>query len=280
MSGSFSPRWSRSNHSHEKLGPQEGQNTAKTSTVLASPFQSFCQIVTPLHFQTTYQYPLLVWLHSAGASELQIEQILPHISSRNYVGVGVRATYATDVQGSGFDWQSSQNGVRKACQNIFDAIEMTSRRHSIHPDRIILAGLGSGATMACRVAMQHPNAFAGVIRMSGRLETAGCGLGKFNQLRQRRLPMLWQQAMDGVDDDSAQLRRDITTAQWLQAQVEIRQYPGNDVVNTAALKDIDRWCFDKIVTPSPATDSSTAADTVNIELIQGSELKMVEFSAN
>lgn len=134
--------------------------------------------------------------------------------------------------------------------------------------------------MACRVAMQRPNDFAGVVRMSGRLDAEGCGLGKFNQLRQRRLPMLWQQAINGVDDESEQLQHDIKMAQWLQAQVEIRQYAGNDVMNTAALKDIDRWCFDKIVNPSPAPASTLLSKPVNIELIRGSELKMVEFSAN
>lgn len=280
MSGSFSPRWSRSSHADETSVHASERGRSESSTALALAEKSFCQVVLPLHFQPNYQYPLLIWLHSAGSNERQVEQVLPHISARNYLGVGVRATQATDVRGCCFDWQSSKTGLRMACQKISKAIELITKNHSIHPQRLILAGLGSGATMACRVAMECPDDFAGVIRMSGRLDTAGCGLGKFHQLRQRRLPMLWQQAMNGIDDDSKHLQRDITTAQWLQAQVEIRQYPGNDVMNTAALRDIDRWCFDKIMNPSPAPDSSVSDNPVNIALIQGSELKMVEFSAN
>lgn len=279
MSGSFSDRWTRCNHSDNATTNGTSKPFNQTSTAIA-PTNSPCQILTPLHYQSGYQYPLFVWLHSAGSDQQQIERVLPHISTRNYVGLGVQATMATDVRGRCFDWQSSQSGVNKACQKIRDAIELTQKEHSIHPDRIILAGLGSGATMACRVALESPNEFAGVIRMSGRFGTKGCGLGKFNELRQRRLPMLWQQAINGIDDDAGHLHSEIVAAQWLQAQVEIRQYVDNDVMNTTALKDIDRWCFDKIMNPPPADGNSTVSDVANVQLIPGSDLKMVEFSAN
>ncbi|SMP53561.1 phospholipase/carboxylesterase [Neorhodopirellula lusitana] len=286
MSGSFSRRWSLGDSSHaeqsqdvQTVGDPPLQTPGDAASNYALGKNQGVQILTPVHYQHGYQYPLLVWLHSAGHNERQVEKVLPHISTRNYVSVGVRATKATDVRGAGFDWTNSRNGVAKASQSVFNAIELAKETFSIHPERVILAGFGSGATMACRVAMQNPESFAGVVRMAGQFPTAHGVVGdgiieNFKALRQRRMPMLWQQAINGVDDDPDQLQLDIASAQNIQAQVEIRQYRNEDVMNTAALKDIDRWCFDKIFSPQPAEESTS------LNLIRGADLKRVDFSSN
>lgn len=288
MNGSFSHRWSLSNYSTKQTldapPPPIGFSAGRSSSSIQPPRQAV-QLVTPLHFQVGYQYPLIVWLHSAGHNERQIEQVLPHISTRNYVGVGVRATQATDVRGCGYDWQRSAAGLNQAVRSVCEAIDAIAVEVSIHPERIILAGLGSGATMACRIAMACPDQFAGVVRMAGRFPDAGGSLQAFDALRKRQMPMLWQQAINGTDDNPELLQRDIVNAQWMQAQLEIRQYQDDDVMNTVALKDIDRWCFDRIITPSSSADPSASktcqpSDCVSPHLIKGSDLKMVGFSAN
>lgn len=295
MSGSFSNRWSqkiRSNPSAnaENKTANPSSSSVQTLSGLSSRSTATVQVVTPVHFQEGYQYPLIVWLHSAGNNEREIEQVLPHISTRNYLAVGIRATKATDVRGRCFDWSQGRTGLAKACHHVFEAIDLMTARFSIHPERIILAGLGSGATMACSVAMQAPDRFAGVVRMAGRFpncqqtngggpsadnqQSTGGTMGNLNALRERQMPMLWQQAINGVDDDPDCLQREIADAQWMRAQVEIRQYRGDDVVNTVALRDIDRWCFDTIISPKPSQES------VSPHLIRGADLRMVDFSAN
>src|SRR5687768_10615004 len=47
-------------------------------------------LMSPVHYEPAYAYPLLVWLHSAGTSEREVQQIVPLISERNYVALGVR----------------------------------------------------------------------------------------------------------------------------------------------------------------------------------------------
>ncbi|WP_250927725.1 alpha/beta hydrolase [Aporhodopirellula aestuarii] len=231
-------------------------------------------MLTPLHYQHGYQYPLLVWLHSAGHNERQIEQVLPHISTRNYVGLGVRATRATDVRGCGFDWPCGRDATAKACEVVLDAIDQVAEEYSINSDRVVLAGYGSGATLACQIALLHSDRFAGVVRMGGRFPDASGVFKNFKRLRERRMPMLWQQAINGVDDDPELMQRDITAAQCIRAQVEIRQYRGDEVMNTVALKDIDRWCFDKIIAPKPTEACVGEAP------MDGSEFTLVDFSAN
>lgn len=297
MSGSFSRRWisrpsaetNQEEPDHttalseqaaalsEQAGNLSKQAASGRDELAYSPAvgrRGSVQMLAPLHYQPGYQYPLLVWLHSSGHNERQIEQVMPHISTRNYVGVGVRAPRATDVRGFGFDWSSGQSATAKACEIVCGAIEQAETNYSIHPERIILAGYGSGATMACQLAMRHSDRYAGVIRAGGPFPNSHGTIPDFKRLRARRLPMLWLQAINGVDDEPQALVRDVAMAQLIQAQVEIRQYQDDDVMNTAALKDIDRWCFDKIISPRP--DATCVGDAV----VDDADRTMVGFSSN
>ena len=47
-------------------------------------------VVSPIHYESGYAYPLIVWLHDAGKSEQEIVEVAPKISSRNYVAVAPR----------------------------------------------------------------------------------------------------------------------------------------------------------------------------------------------
>ena len=51
-------------------------------------------IVTPLHYERNYAYPLVVWLHGPGGDERQVTRVMPLVSSRNYAAVGPRGTIA------------------------------------------------------------------------------------------------------------------------------------------------------------------------------------------
>lgn len=231
-------------------------------------------VLTPLHYEPSYAYPLLIWFHSGGHNEHQVEQVLPHISVRNYVAIGIRGSRALDVQGHRFDWSSGHSATLATVDAIEEAIDIAGCTLNLHPERVILAGYQSGATMACRVALMNPRRYAGVIRMGGRMPSGRGILGNYAELRKRRMPMLWQQAINGNDDESERLREEINMAMSIQARVEIRQYRNDDVMNTAALRDINQWCFDKIITPKPAEDDSFLSDAVS------TDRTLVQFSSN
>ena len=231
-------------------------------------------IVTPLHYTPSYDYPLVVWLHHSGHNELQVEQVLPHVSVRNYVGVGVRGIQATDVRGWGFDWSEGASSIAAAREAVMEAIEHAQAELSIHSDRILIAGYGSGATMACRIALMEPERFGGVAMMGGQFPSSQSVMREYHRLRERRLPILWQQAINGVDDCPEQLKRGILAAESIRARVEIRQYRGDDVMNAVALRDIDQWCFDTIVQPR----TKSTAENSTVRPTEG--LSPIDFSAN
>ena len=46
----------------------------------------------PLHYEPNYSYPLIVWLHGPHNNELELKQIMPLVSMRNYVAAAPRGT--------------------------------------------------------------------------------------------------------------------------------------------------------------------------------------------
>ena len=208
----------------------------------------------PVHYTPTYEYPLIVWLHSNGFNENQVDQVMPHISLRNYVGLGVRAGKAADAAGHRFDWQQSPSGISVAHEAIIDSVEEAISRFSINTSRIVLAGYRDGGTMAIRIALRDPDRFAGVISMGGRMPQGG--IRNLQQLQERRLPMLWQWGDENPEYTGANFKSDCQSVMTTGSQVEVRQYPGDDEMETVPLREIDDWIMRRVVSTSTSDPKS------------------------
>ena len=53
-------------------------------------------LFAPMHYESNYAYPLIVWLHGANDDERQLKRIMPFVSLRNYVAVSPRGTVTAD----------------------------------------------------------------------------------------------------------------------------------------------------------------------------------------
>jgi phospholipase/carboxylesterase len=172
----------------------------------------------PLAYESGYKYPLIVWLHGDGACENSLPQVMKHVSLRNFVDAAEDA--------------------------VFDAIDSTRERFSLHPNRVFLVGSGSGGAMAMRVALRHPNKFAGVATLDGALPTGDALLCRVNDAR--KLPLLLSASKQSIDYPESRMCRDLALLHSAGCRVAIRQYPGNDDLTTAMLADVNRWAMDII----------------------------------
>lgn len=207
----------------------------------------------PVHYTASYRYPLIVWLHHDGFNEHQIDQIMPHVSTRNYIGIGIRGNQAADSAGHCFGWHDSPAAIDSTHDAIQEAIAEAKHRFSIHASRIILAGYRSGGTMAQRIALRTPDQIAGVISMGGPMPRGE--FGRFEELRQRKLPMLWQWSSKNSLYNETNIREDCQLAMSISADVEIRQYADDDEMNTVALRDTNDWIMRKLIPDSSISDS-------------------------
>ncbi|MCA9087546.1 MAG: hypothetical protein KDA90_02800 [Planctomycetaceae bacterium] len=194
-------------------------------------------LALPENYEPGYAYPLIVSLHANGGSEQHIHGWLPHISSQNYVGLGLRGPKLDRSCMPGrFCWPQRR---AKAQESLNSALEEILEDWSVHPHRIHLLGEGAGASIALKLWMRRPERFAGVVclqptadwaeqlpplpgDLSGRLLFGGLNLANSDTIA----------ALDGLGE----------------AGVDLQLIDAPTTDRPAAGKAIDRWIMANIGT--------------------------------
>ncbi len=203
----------------------------------------------PMGYEANYSYPLIVWIHGADGDERQLNQVMPHISLRNYVGVSPRGTCRQDILecgGQTFTWKQTPDQIALAFDRVLDCIRIAKSRFNIANDRVFLAGFDCGGTMAVRLGLAYPEYFGGVATFSGALPRNHMPLRNFKNLR--NLPLMVAYGRDSVDYDEHLLCDDLRLVHSAGMQrLTIHRYPCGDELVTQMLKDFDAWVM-KLVT--------------------------------
>lgn len=201
----------------------------------------------PTGFVSTYEYPLIVFLHREGNNEQQIKKLMPHLSRRNYICMGLRGTvpmYREDGR-QGFGW-NSQAGLSTELEDYaLAAIADSYDRLPVNGNRIILAGVGEGAAQAYRLAFSFPDKFAGVIALNSKLPKNG-PLWRLSQTR--KVPVFIGHGRTNFEIPHAQAAQDHRLLYTAGMDVTFRGYETNERLHPAMMRDIDRWIMKKIVT--------------------------------
>lgn len=215
----------------------------------------------PERYESRYKYPLVVWLHSCHSSELELEGLMPALSLQNYVGIAPRGPLASDRCGR-FYWGQSVASVAVAEEIVFESISGVSRHFSVDTDRVFLAGFGSGATMAARIALRYPELFAGAIAICGSFPNEQFALSKIQSAR--TLPILWMYGEQSARHGIQHVCETLPVLHAAGLSLDIRQYPCGDELLTNMLSDANHLMM-QIVTnqPSGETPSNTSAFSIN-----------------
>lgn len=215
----------------------------------------------PVHYERNYAYPLLVWLHGAGHNERQLVKIMPLVSLRNYVAVAPRGTRlfdgATESPSqresapvrNAFTWSKHDGDFDAAEHSVFDLIEEARRQYHVARRRIFLAGSDVGGTMALRIALAHPDLFAGVLSLGGAFPSGRAPLARL--VEARRLPIFLAHGRDDAAFSDEAVGAQLKLFHAAGLQVSLRQYPGGASLAPRMLSDMDRWIMD-IVTGGAA----------------------------
>jgi phospholipase/carboxylesterase len=205
-------------------------------------------LFTPQHYEPNYAYPLIVWLHGPNDDQRQVNRILPLVSLRNYVAVGPRGTVSSQEDRSlaqgGFAWSQEKSHIIRAEARVFRAVRLARRWLNIAPHRIFLAGYDCGGTMALRIALSNPTAFAGVLSIGGGLPTNHRPFARLHELR--GLQVFLATGRDSLAYPQSQVCRDLRLFHSAGMAVNLRQYPCGDEVTTEMLADMDRWIMEQI----------------------------------
>ena len=206
----------------------------------------------PIHYEANYAYPLLIWLHGTDSDESQLQEVMPLISVRNYVGVAPAAPNCWQEDEHG--WHQSQSGIEQAERDVMEAIRIASQRFHVGERKVYLAGYRSGGTMALRLGLRQPGFFAGAACLGGPFPH---GDTPFRHLGDARgLPMLIGVGEESEEYPTSQLCEDIKLFHAAGMHATIRQYSCGDELNQVMLRDLNAWIMEH-VTGIPSGERDT-----------------------
>ncbi len=196
----------------------------------------------PMHYEKNYAYPLVVWLHSDGASSSELNDIMPQTSTRNFVGIAPQAPVGNFE--AGYFWEQELDSIDMAHDSVMAAVESATERFNIRPSRIFIAGAGAGGTMAFRIALERPDVFAGVISVNGPMPKADKPL--IHWAESRDVPVFWAHSRKSKDFDQTVLCEQLRLLHIAGFSVTLRQYPGKNCLIAKTLSDVNSWIMETI----------------------------------
>jgi phospholipase/carboxylesterase len=226
--------------------------TPQTRAVRPCDADSCHHIFTPLHYERNYAYPLVVWLHGPDDDERQVARVMPLVSDRNYVAVGPRGTAPAQAPGVGYCWPQRPDDIELAQRRVASAVAAARHWLNVAPRRVFLAGYAEGATMAFRLAMRQPRAFAGVLSFGGPFPDSLRPLSELPEARRVRIFIA-----NGVDSQrypQSAVCRDLRVFHAAGMSVCLRLYPCGDELTTCMLADMDRWIMEQVAPRAALVD--------------------------
>lgn len=206
-------------------------------------------LFAPLHYEPGYAYPLLVWLHGPSNDEGQLKRIMPGVSLRNYVAIGIRGTVRLKPSAArrGYAWSQHRDQVTWAEQRILDGIDWAKASLNIAPDRVFVAGFACGGSMAFRLGMDHPGHVAGVLSLAGEFPSADAPLRRLSEAR--RIPLFLACGRQSSQYPSRAAFQDHRLLHAAGFDVTLHEYACGHEISEPMLADMNRWIMDRITNP-------------------------------
>lgn len=219
----------------------EKRRVALTTTKRRADSFPHC-VFAPIHHETGYAYPLIVWLHGSQSSELELQQVMPLVSVRNFVGIAPRGTHRTSKNRRVFGWRQTADEVADAGEQVRECLDIARNRFNVHPERIFVAGRGDGGTMALRIGMEYPELFAGAISLGGRVPRGGHAFRRINAAR--RLPLMLSVSPTAEGFTSKQVMDDLRLLHCGGFSLSLRLYPEGDALTDTMFADLNIWLME------------------------------------
>jgi phospholipase/carboxylesterase len=225
--------------SWRRVRPAEGFYLSEIQAPSRLPVRTFL----PTGYEPNYPYPLLVFFHGQGGSEEQVLRLAPRLSRRNYICIALRGPHTLGPRPDGrvgYAWGHDDQGDGSVEDYVLHAVEQTRRSYHVHSERIYLAGVCEGATLAYRLGLLFPERFAGVISLNGTMPR-GPGRPLLRLPEARQLKVLIGHGTANNVVPLATARRDFQVLYAAGLSVSWNTYPATHRLHPDMLRDVNRW---------------------------------------
>jgi phospholipase/carboxylesterase len=208
-----------------------------------------CRTFLPDGYEPRYPYPLLVLFHPHGGNEEQVLELMPRLSTRNFVAVSIRGPQLLGVREDGglaCGWGTDDTHTERINEYVMRAVESVRRSWHVHTERVFLVGVCEGATAAYRSAFTLADKVAGVVALNGAMPRAASGAPLFRPTALRTLPVFLGHGIANAIVPFAAAARDYKLLYAAGADVSLFRYVTTHRLHPDMFRDVNRWVIDRI----------------------------------
>lgn len=229
------------------------------------PIDALHRIYYPTNFTPSYEYPLVIWLHSDQSSEMEVDSVMDSLSDQNYIAVAPRANIRSSSARRLYRWGDTRTDYAFAEESVWDCIMGAVENLPVAADRVFIAGFGRGGTLAQWIGLQYAERVAGVVSLSGIAPPISASLSKWKCARE--LPLLFAQRQGSNLCDENDLKIAMQLAQraglnytFWQLQDQSRNSSLGDELSTTMLAAANRFMMGIVtgssvnLNPEPSRD--------------------------
>lgn len=209
-------------------------------------------IYIPSRYEPNYAYPLVIFLHDDQQSTASIDHMMITLTKQNFLGAAIYwpklKRSPSDGSANRAAWSQDAASIERTQASIADCIDQVDLRFNFNRRKIFLMGLGSGASMAMNVGLQHPAALAGVISLDGNLPSPGENDGRpLARLKEaRKVRLFWAHYRQSQRMDESTICSGLTLLHSGGFGVVLRQYPLGKEGHDSVLADVNQWLIDEV----------------------------------
>ena len=134
---------------------------------------------------------------------------------------------------------------RRAVTVTRPAVRQTRRHYHVHSERIFLAGLAEGATLAYRMGLLFTDKVNGIIALNGHMPREDRPLLRLPEARSLQVFIGHGIANSVVPTSMVRDDRNLLWSAGLE--VETKSYPTNHRLHPDMLRDVNRWIIRRCV---------------------------------
>jgi phospholipase/carboxylesterase len=221
--------------------PAEGFYNSEVQTSRRLPVRTFL----PTGYEPNYPYPLVVFFHGQGGNEEQVLRLAPRLSRRNYICIGLRGPEVLGRRADGrvgYSWGQDGPCDAQIEDYVLGAVEQTRRNYHVHSERIYLAGVCEGATLAYRLGLTFPERFGGLIALNGTLPSPRSLLLRPDKVRPLRV--LIGHGIANAYVPLGLARQQFRLFYTAGLHVRMHTYPTTHRLHPDMLRDVNRWIME------------------------------------
>lgn len=238
----------------QNVSRSSASNNREVERLQQLPTSIHHRLYYPTNFVPTYDYPLVVWLHSQDSSEQELDGVMDALSDQNYLAVAPRANRRCKSKRRVYKWGENVLDYAFAEDTVWECIESALDHLPVRSDRVFLAGFGHGGTIAQWIGWQSPHSVAGVVSLSGPMPSLQGSMTQWKSIKE--LPVLFAQRKGATICSESDLsyamqmaHRSSLSYRFLQLRSEQDSFDESNELSTSMLAAANRFLMG-IVTES------------------------------